>query len=111
MFHRKPTTPWGKAELKAYAANRSPVEATSREDWVLLEWFYSLPYEGTYRRKGVVALLNNWNDEISRAREHKAKLEPAPKQAFVVMDGAKFAPVSTMTPEQEAEFDRKLNQF
>ncbi len=111
LFKRRPTTPWSASELKSYAANSKPIEGTSSDDWALLGWYYALPYEGTYRRKDAATLMNNWNAELDRARAHKAKVEPPPKQAFAVMDGAKFAPASTMTPEQEAEFDRKLNQF
>ncbi len=72
LFRRRQTTPWDKSELKAYGANRKAIEATTSDEWALLSRFYALPYEGTYRRKNIATLLNNWNAEIQRAQAHFA---------------------------------------
>jgi hypothetical protein len=73
LFRRRASTPWDASCLKAWDRSRRAVETTHEEDWQLLEWFYALPPEGTYRRHDLPTLLNNWSAEIDRARAFKAK--------------------------------------
>lgn len=70
LFGKRPTTPWDRAEQTAWKAARSVVEATSEEDWGILERFYALPQSETFARKSLSVLLNNWNGEIEKARTH-----------------------------------------
>ena len=84
LFHRRPKTPWDGSELRAWAKNKGAIEATPEEDLKLLEWFYSLPQAQTYARKNLATLLNNWNGEIDRAKNHQGQKPPVnihdPKQ-------------------------------
>jgi hypothetical protein len=84
FFHRRPKTPWDGSELRAWAKNKGAIEATPEEDLKLLEWFYSLPQAQTYARKNLATLLNNWNGEIDRAKNHQGQKPPVnihdPKQ-------------------------------
>lgn len=77
FFHRRETTALDGSEKRALQKNRAAVDSTSKEDWELLAWFYALPEEGTYRRKNVATLLNNWNAEIDRARAFRTNHRPA----------------------------------
>lgn len=72
LFRRRETTPWDAACQKAWKIAGSVITQTDEEDWQLLEWFYGLPSEGTYRRHDLATLLNNWSAEIDRARTFKA---------------------------------------
>jgi hypothetical protein len=82
LFRRRLTTPWGAAELRAWKANRSAIEASTPEDWQVLEAFYA--FEETsrhvvYRRQDLATLLNNWSGEIDKARDFQRngpKLKP-----------------------------------
>lgn len=71
LFRRRESTPWDKSTLRAWNGAREAVGETAEEEWQLLEWFYALPYEGTYRRRDLATLLNNWSAEIDRARNFK----------------------------------------
>jgi hypothetical protein len=86
LFHRRPSTAWGKAELTAWRAARATIEGTHADDWELLEWFYAQPQEKTYARRDLATLLNNWNGEIDRARSYRVrsggKLSPKYQNAF-----------------------------
>lgn len=86
LFHRRPTTPWAKAELTAWRASRAAIEGTHADDWELLEWFYAQPQGKTYARRDLATLLNNWTGEIDRARSYQAgkgsKLSPEYQNAF-----------------------------
>jgi hypothetical protein len=74
LFNRRLSTAWGKTDAKAWASASKAIEATHEDDWALLEWFYARPpSEPTYRRRDLATLLNNWNAEIDRAREYRAK--------------------------------------
>lgn len=74
LFNRRPSTVWGKTDAKAWASAYKAIEATHEDDLALLEWFYARPpSEPTYRRRDLATLLNNWNAEIDRAREYRAK--------------------------------------
>jgi len=73
LFRRRASTPWDASELRALKANRAAVEAMDEKDWALLEWWFKQPAEGLYRRKDMGTLLNNWNAEVLRARDYKAK--------------------------------------
>lgn len=77
LFRRRLSTPWDAKERESLRKNRAAIDATTKEDWELLAWFYALPEEGTYRRKNVATLLNNWNAELDRARAHQANHRPA----------------------------------
>jgi hypothetical protein len=74
LFHKRPTTPWDRSELTAWKAAKAVVEATTDDDWKLLEWWFSLTEDkAKYRRKTFATLLNNWNAEIQRAKENHGK--------------------------------------
>jgi hypothetical protein len=68
-FNRRKTTPWGKAEARAWLTNRQAIEATSPEEIGLLEHRYTGPDKSQYCRKDLATLLNNWSGEIDRARD------------------------------------------
>lgn len=72
LFHRRPTTPWDRNCKTAWDRSKLAVVATTEDEWQLLEWFYSIPGDGTYRRHDLPQLLNNWTAEIDRARNFKA---------------------------------------
>lgn len=80
LFRRRESTPWDKATLKAWAGSKPAIEATPEDEWKLLEWFYSIPEEGTFRRKDLATLLNNWTAEIDRARAHRGSTVNGKKQ-------------------------------
>lgn len=75
-FHRRAKTPWGKAELKAWDANRLCVESATEEDLALLEKRFADPAQAQYRRHDLATLLNNWPAEIDRARNHATNGKP-----------------------------------
>lgn len=86
IFHRRPDSPLTKAELRAFKNSKAAIEATTEEDWLLLERFYAEPQPETFARKDLATLVNNWNCEIDRARAYEGKsegnLEPRFKGAF-----------------------------
>ena len=71
LFRRKLETAWGESEKRAWKKSEASIKTTHEDDWRLLEWFYSIPAEGTYRRRDLATLLNNWGAEIDRARDHR----------------------------------------
>jgi hypothetical protein len=73
IFHRRPTTPWSKPELKAYKAI-SPIDES---DLKIIVNHYgrnisNTPRNPDIRRHDLCTLLNNWNGEVDRARKYKA---------------------------------------
>lgn len=60
-----------RAEEKAWRESKAVVASASDRDWLLLEWAYSQTSgdAGTFRRKSLSVLLNNWNGELTSARE------------------------------------------
>jgi uncharacterized protein YdaU (DUF1376 family) len=70
MFNRRIETPLTKTEVRAFKNNRSVLELTTEDDWILLERFYALPQEKTKARKSLDVLINNWNGEIDRAKAY-----------------------------------------
>lgn len=68
LMRRRPLTPLGPGEGKAYRRALPAIEATTPEDWTALEAFYAAPQPETFARKDLPALLNNWNGEIDRAK-------------------------------------------
>ena len=73
IFRRREDTPLTSAEERAFKKNRPAIFATTEEDWLALEKFYSLPQEETFARKDLAALVNNWNGEIDRAKAYTPK--------------------------------------
>ncbi len=71
LFKRRPGTAWDASTKKAWENAKASVRDASEDEWLLLEWFYALPYEGTFRRKDLATLLNNWSAEIDRARSYR----------------------------------------
>lgn len=71
LMRRRAATPWDKSELKALKENRASIEATSEDEWALLARWFDIPQEKTRARKGLAALLNNWNTEITRAQAYE----------------------------------------
>lgn len=76
LLNRRATTPWDRACKTAWEKSKEAITETHEDEWVLLEWFYSIPPAGTYRRHDLPALLNNWTAEIDRARNFKANGGP-----------------------------------
>jgi hypothetical protein len=67
-FGRKPTTSWTVAEAGALE-DINP----SGDELDLIESYYTAVIsEGDYRRRDLLTLLNNWNQELDRARIWKA---------------------------------------
>jgi hypothetical protein len=73
LFKRRDSTKWSSKELKAF----KQLEITE-EEMQLVEKFHATP--GAYKRQGLQTLLNNWNEEVDRARNVKTTNanEPAP---------------------------------
>lgn len=73
LFRMQPSTPLDSAQIRSWKKNKGVVEATSEEQWLLLEWYYSQGTgkgePGEYRRRDLSTLLNNWNGELGRAAE------------------------------------------
>lgn len=69
LKHRRDSTRWSNAELKAYRA----IQPVDEEDLTILERYYAakIPENKDYRRKELLTLLNNWNGEVDRARNFK----------------------------------------
>lgn len=70
LFKRRETTVWDQDELKQY--RRITVNP---DDLAAVEAYYrasaSGPKDKDYRRRDLATLLNNWNGEVDRARNHK----------------------------------------
>lgn len=68
---------WDKMEIQAWKSAKDVVSETTEEEWSLLEDFYALGREHngepTYSRTSLKTLLNNWNGEITRARDWFSK--------------------------------------
>lgn len=87
LMHRRPETPLTAAESRAFKKNRPAIEATTEDEWVALENFYSAPQKQTFARRDLSTLLNNWNGEIDRA---KAWLKnPTPRSQVPLTDQLK----------------------
>lgn len=77
LFKRRDSTKWSSKELKAF----KQLEITE-EEMQLVEKFHSTP--GAYKRQGLQTLLNNWNEEVDRARNaidqkpKRSQYEPKP---------------------------------
>jgi len=68
LMGRRPETPLTAGEARAFTKNKPALEATTEEDWLLLEAFYAAPQIETFSRKDLGTLINNWNGEIDRAK-------------------------------------------
>ena len=71
LFNKRPETPWDRSEVKAWEHAALLVEATSNEEWTVLEAYYKadLPKDKDYRRRNLATMLNNFSGEVSRAKE------------------------------------------
>lgn len=65
LFNRREDTAWDVKELKALRVVAKVMP--SMEDLQLVADFHNCPT--TFHRKDIVTLLNNWNQEVSRANE------------------------------------------
>ena len=83
LMARRESTPLTSGEARAYSKNRAAIEATTEDDWKLLERFYAAPQSKTYARKDLATLLNNWNGEIDRARKWHAEATPKQSEPFL----------------------------
>jgi hypothetical protein len=74
LFRRRRDTPLDKSEARAWKDAKPIIQATTAEDWALLEWAYSQTdgEAARWRRTSFATLLNNWNGEIEKAKEWKA---------------------------------------
>jgi hypothetical protein len=69
LFNRRVSTPWTKGELTAWKTAKAILADATEQEWADLAAWFTLPAErAAYRRNGFAALLNNWQDEIIRAR-------------------------------------------
>lgn len=70
LFKMRESTPLDSSQARAWKKNKGAAAATSDEDWVLLEWWFSTELkEAEFRRRDLATLLNNWNAEICRAAD------------------------------------------
>jgi hypothetical protein len=70
LFGRRETTPWGKAELRAWGDARRIAAALMEDDWAALQKFYGFKETAavkTYRRRDLATLLNNLAAEVAKA--------------------------------------------
>jgi hypothetical protein len=75
LFRMRESTPLDSSQDRAWKKNRAAAEATTEEDWLLLEWYFAQGGEvAQYRRRDLAQLLNNWNGEIDRARAAAKKI-------------------------------------
>lgn len=74
IFNRKPTTAWSAKETLAWKAI-TPIDP---DDIGLVERFHATP--GTFHRKDLLTLLNNWNAEVDRARQSGRQTQSEPRQ-------------------------------
>jgi len=75
LYSRRDATPWDAKMLKAYRAI-----SFDEEEIKLVEKFHAAP--DSYKRKGLPTLLNNWGEEVDRARMHRpAKNQPVARTA------------------------------
>jgi hypothetical protein len=77
-FGRKPTTRWSAKELKSLKAISTDM-GHPPELHIVRAWHTAKITGESYRRKSVATLLNNWNDEIDKARrfiDERRKIEP-----------------------------------
>lgn len=71
LFRKREGTPLDKSESRAWEHGRKSVEATSPDEWELIEWAFSQTggKAAQFRRRDMATLLNNWSCEIARARQ------------------------------------------
>lgn len=75
LFRMRESTPLDSSQDRAWKKNRKAAEATTEEDWLLLEWYFAQGGEvAQYRRRDLAQLLNNWNGELDRARAAAKKI-------------------------------------
>lgn len=75
LFRMRESTPLDSSQDRAWKKNRAAVEATTEDDWLLLEWYFAQGGEvAQYRRRDLAQLLNNWNGELDRARAAAKKI-------------------------------------
>ncbi len=67
LFGKRATTPWSTAELRAWKTAKPIVADATEEEWADLARWFAQPV-APYRRQSLSTLLNNWTDEIARAR-------------------------------------------
>ena len=70
IFSRRHETPLTVAEVRAFSKNKDSIKSTNEDDWLILEKYYAQPQSKTFARKDLVALINNWNGEIDRAKAY-----------------------------------------
>ena len=70
LMRMRGSTPLDSSQDRSWKKNRAAVEATSEEEWEILQWYYDQPGEiAKYRRKDLAQLLNNFSGEVQRARD------------------------------------------
>lgn len=75
IFGRRVTTPLSAYEAKAWKSAKAIIEATTPEDFAMLEAFYrekDTKEAPLYRRTSLSVLLNNWSGEIDKARKWRS---------------------------------------
>lgn len=75
LFRMRDETQLDSSQIRAWKKNRGAVLATSDEEWLVLEWWYSSDHpDAKFRRRDLATLLNNWNGEICRAADLAARM-------------------------------------
>ena len=93
-FHRRPETPWGIVDIRAWDKNRLLIEGSTPEELDLLAKRYDGPGKDPYCRRDIATLLNNWSGEIDRARNNSTPTNGARKttaEERVAVANAKIA--------------------
>ena len=100
IMGRRESTKWIKSEIEAFRAID-----WHEEDISLIEDFYKAPErdkEPLHRRTGLLALLNHWADEVSKANGW-AKRYGRPQRLFPIRKQPPIQKFKPMSPEQIAE--------
>lgn len=75
LFNRRPSTPWGVNEIKAWKRAKTVAESLLPDDWQALEQFYAFKETAqakTYRRMDLSTVLNNLASEVAKAHRFLA---------------------------------------
>lgn len=99
LFNRRESTQLDKSESKAYKDALPMMKDTTEEEWQMLEKFYVA--KDTYKRTSFATLLNNWNGEVQKAKDHHENGgKPRPIGNFGVKNPTTYADRHSNDTEQ-----------
>lgn len=102
LFNRRESTQLDKSESKAYKDALPMIRDTTEEEWQMLERFYAA--KDTYKRTSFATLLNNWNGEVQKAKDHHENGgKPRPIGNFGVRQPSTHATRSGYAEQEELE--------